>query len=128
MKLKAPEGCGGATYGDHTIELDERGMVDIINHPDMVKALKDHGFTEVTPESMLADRARAESIAAHEAEVKANSEILQADNARAEEQATAEADAKAEAEAETEQTAAQAKLDAAIAKKAGKPWQKATAV
>ena len=113
MKLKAPEGCGGATYGDHTIELDEHGTVDIVHHPELVKTLKDHGFTEVTPESMRADR------------VCADAEQLPTDAERAEQKAQAESDVQAEERLDVERAKLQTKLEAADAKKAAKPWQKA---
>ena len=46
MKLQAPEGCGGASHNGTAVEMDENGVVDINNNPDLVAALKDHGFTD----------------------------------------------------------------------------------
>jgi hypothetical protein len=60
MKLKAPEDCAGASFNGVQVELDENGCVDVSYNPDMVKALKDHGFTEVKEEPKPAAPAKEE--------------------------------------------------------------------
>ena len=51
MKLQAPENCSGASFNGSPVEMDENGIAEVSNNPDLTAALQAHGFTAVAEEA-----------------------------------------------------------------------------
>lgn len=47
MKLQAPDNCSGASFNGVTVDLDDSGVADVINNPELVATLIEHGFAPV---------------------------------------------------------------------------------